>query len=68
MNDAVKLDRDKLKDANKIRAYRDRVGQTLNKYDKNQDKEEIYTWSKIKKSVTKAAENLRIKTIGYKKL
>lgn len=48
-NKAVKLDRDKLKNSNEIRAYKTRVTQTLNNYDKNQDKEKISTWSKIKK-------------------
>lgn len=64
LNKAVKLDGDKLKNSNEIRAYRASETQTLNNYDKNQNKEKISTWSKIKKSVTKAAENLRMKSKG----
>lgn len=69
MNKVVKLNKDKLKNSNEIRLYKARIVQALNRDDKNQgDKENKFTWLIIKKSVTKKAENLRMQTMGRKKV
>lgn len=63
LNDAVKLDRDKLKNSNENRLYKTKtLTQTLNKYGRNQgDKEKISVKSTIKKFVANAVENVRPK-------
>lgn len=72
----VTLDRDKLKNTNKIGTYRTtivvyaltyKLAQSLNKYNRNQgSKEKVSMWLKIKKPVSEAAESLRIKKVGRK--
>lgn len=44
MNSAAKLDKDKIKDPNEVRAYKTALAQTYNMYDRYQSEDEKYLY------------------------
>jgi len=66
LNSIAKLDKDKIKDSHEVKAYRTALLKTLNINRCQNDGENISMWTKIKKSVTKTVENLRIVKINKK--